>query len=106
MEAESSLLIMPFKPPGNCPVCDENVPRGLVSCPRCGSCAKSGWNDQVDYDGLDLPEDPSEFDYDDFVSREFGEKREKNVAGLTFWQWVGMVLVVVMIIGTLMAAMH
>lgn len=94
---------MPFKPPGQCPVCDTFVPKGFVSCPRCGSCARSGWSDQIDYDGLDLPDDPADFDYQDFVERELGNQRKGGNA-LSFWQWVGLVLVVIMIIGTLMAA--
>jgi hypothetical protein len=96
---------MPFKPPGNCPVCDEHVPRGLVACPNCGSCARSGWNADIDYDGLDLPDDPSNFDYDEFVRREFGNTKGGATGGLSFWQWVGLILVVVMVLMTLMSAL-
>jgi len=95
---------MPFKPPGNCPVCDEHVPRGLVSCPQCGSCARSGWSDEIGADGLDLPEDPSEFDYDEFVRREFGGGEGAVAKGLSLWQWVGIILVGIMILMTLMSA--
>lgn len=95
---------MSFKPPGNCPVCDEHVPHGLVSCPQCGSCSRSGWGDEIGYDGLDLPDDSADFNYDDYVSREFSGPEGKPKSDLTLWQWVGLILVVIMILATLLSA--
>lgn len=46
---------MSFEPPGDCPACGEEVERGAVACPHCGSCADTGWSDETAYDGLDLP---------------------------------------------------
>lgn len=46
---------MGFTPPGDCPNCGEEVPRGAISCPGCGSCPNTGWSDETTYDGLDLP---------------------------------------------------
>lgn len=79
-------------------MCGEFVPRGLVACPSCGSCAKSGWSDDADYDGLDLPDD--EFDYDEFVAREFGGRDRQGRRRLTrnFWWWVALALLVSMIV--------
>ena len=79
-----------FKPPGQCPNCGEWVPRGAVACGDCGSCAKSGWNASADYDGLDLPDD-DDFDYDDFIEREFGSGTGK-VGKSRLWWWVALAL--------------
>ena len=57
--------------PNVCPVCGEDVPRGALACPECGADHNSGWKPDADlHDGLDLPDD--QFDYDQFVRREFG----------------------------------
>jgi len=46
-----------FKPPTECPVCGEAVPRGARACPGCGADERSGWNEEATrYDGLDLPD--------------------------------------------------
>lgn len=46
-----------FTPPGECPVCGEDVPRGARACPGCGADERSGWDeDAARYDGLDLPD--------------------------------------------------
>jgi len=60
-----------FRPPGDCPVCGEFVPRNAMSCAGCGASRDSGWNEEASVSGLDLPDDEA-FDYDDFVAREFG----------------------------------
>jgi len=45
-----------FQPPGDCPVCGEEVPAGATSCPGCGADERTGWNEgDARYDGLDLP---------------------------------------------------
>lgn len=59
-----------FRPPGPCPVCVEPVPAGRRSCPHCGSSANDGWGTPAEGEGLDLPDD--EFNYEEFVEREFG----------------------------------
>ena len=51
---------MSFRPPGHCPNCGEHVESGAVSCPSCGSCDETGWNEESVYDGLDLPGDEIE----------------------------------------------
>jgi hypothetical protein len=93
-----------FKPPGQCPACGEWVPKGLAACPDCGACEKSGWKDDDDmrtYDGLDLPDD--EFDYDEFVAREFGGKAGPvSGNGRSLWFWVGVVLAIIFALGFLM----
>ena len=70
-----------MKTPEVCPVCGEEVPRGALACPECGADERSGWREDV-VDGLDLPEE--EFDYDEFVKREFDpEVKPEGIA----WLW-------------------
>jgi hypothetical protein len=78
------------------------VPRGAAACAQCGACAKSGWKENADiYDGLDLPDE--EFDYEDFVKREFGGKgRPEHGALRGVWWWVALVLLAVTVIGYLL----
>ena len=96
---------MPFRPPGQCPVCGEWVPRGAVACDDCGACAKSGWKDDAAAtDGLDLPDE--DFDYDDYIEREFGGGGTKRKAGPSkeqFWSWVGLTVFIVMVLGYLVS---
>ncbi len=70
--------------PEFCPICGEDVPRGSLACPQCGADHLSGWREDADTTGgLDLPDE--EFDYDDFVDREFGSRGDKP-EGLA-WLW-------------------
>lgn len=96
-----------FKPPGQCPNCGEWVPRGAVACDDCGACAKSGWKADADsYEGVDLPDDPDDFDYDEFLQREFGEDRQgrTSLSKEHWWKIVAAILLVVMVLGYLLSA--
>jgi hypothetical protein len=97
-----------FKPPGQCPVCHEFVPRKAVACPDCGACARSGWNeDEAIYDGLDLPDDDDSFDYDEFTEREFGiRNNRRRTPSKPWWHYVGIVLVLIMVLSLLMQAIR
>ncbi|MDB6072660.1 MAG: hypothetical protein JWO89_300 [Verrucomicrobiaceae bacterium] len=94
-----------FKPPGQCPACGEWVPRNAAACDCCGACASSGWKMDADvYDGLDLP-DKEDFDYNEFVEKEFGgggkeQKRRR------FWWWVAVLLALAMAYGLLAPMWH
>ena len=84
---------MAFKPPGQCPVCGEWVPRGAAACDDCGACAKSGWKNEGSLDGVDLPDDS--FDYDAFLEREFGASGPARKAGLPpVYFWAGVALLI------------
>jgi predicted nucleic acid-binding Zn ribbon protein len=85
-----------FRPPGDCPVCGEFVPRKAVACPGCGASRDSGWNEEAAVSGLDLPDDEA-FDYDDFVAREFGQGQPKKPDRRRFWMVVGLVLIAAMV---------
>lgn len=72
------------KAPDICPVCGEDVPRGALACPECGADHLSGWREDADTTGgLDLPDE--EFDYADFVGREFGGGARKPAFGWLWW---------------------
>ena len=66
-----------------CPACGETVPAGAKACPECGDDERTGWSDQTVYDGTGI-EDPSEFNYDEFMEREFGTPKPH---GAHQWFW-------------------
>ena len=80
------------KTPEVCPVCGEDVPPRVLACPECGADHNSGWREDAEsYDGLDLPED--NFNYDDFVQREFASGLKP--AGIkTIW-WITAIIVLI-----------
>lgn len=85
-------------------MCGEWVPRGAAACDDCGACAKSGWKDDAEvYDGLDLPDE--DFDYDDFIEREFGggSRRKAGPTREQLWRWVGLAVFIVMVLGYLIS---
>ena len=70
--------------PKVCPVCGEDVPRRSLACPECGADHNSGWKeDAYNEDGLDLPD--NEFDYDDFVKREFSGHAKPSGMKVIWW---------------------
>ena len=77
-----------------CPHCGAEVPPRARACPECGSDEQTGWSQQAQADGLDLPDE--EFDYDEYVKREFGGEFEGQgpmPRGLHwFWWLVGVAL--------------
>jgi hypothetical protein len=81
-----------------CPGCDKEVRVGSRYCPHCNppskrrkrqqsaaSGSKRGTARDHSYDGLDLPDD--DFDYEDFVAREFGGKPHRKT-GLRWYWWL------------------
>ena len=54
--------------------------------------ARRSWEQDSDYDGLDLPDE--DFDYDDFVAREFGKAPHRKVPIKWYW-WVTAILLLV-----------
>ena len=74
-----------------CPVCGATVPAKARACPECGSDEKTGWSDQTIYDDTGI-EDPEEFDYDEYVRREFGQGPKRS--GRQWLWWVAGVIVI------------
>lgn len=78
--------------PEVCPVCGEDVPSRSLACPECGACHESGWRDDLN-DGLGLEDD--EFDYGEFIEREFGSSvRPSGIHPI--WWITGIVLIIAM----------
>jgi hypothetical protein len=83
-----------FQPPGQCPGCGEWVTRKQTCCDCCGASADSHWRSTTDaYDGLDLP--ASDFNYDEFLEKEFGSGRSGPIWQMWWW-WVALLLIVVL----------
>ena len=72
-------------PPEICPNCGAEVPPKAKACPGCGSDEETGWSEQARTDSLDLPDE--NFDYGDFVKREF-DGEETVPRGIRRFWWV------------------
>lgn len=97
-----------------CPTCDSEVIVGK-SCRVCSknskpqkkkkkaqkNLVKKPWEQNKIYDGLDLPDD--NFDYDDFVEREFGNSDQPphKKVGVAWYWWLTALLVCVIWILTM-----
>lgn len=80
----------------NCPNCGADLPRNAKVCHECGSDKNTGWSDEAHVSALDLPDD--EFDYDKFVEKEFGGKKEFVPQGMhPFWWLVAVVVLVALV---------
>lgn len=81
--------------PKVCPVCGEDVPPRALACPECGADHNSGWKEDANLDGLDLPDE--EFDYNEFGEKEFGSKVVPT--GMKpIWWITGIILLLAMIV--------
>jgi len=78
--------------PAVCPNCGAEVPANAKACPECGADEQTGWSERAHADNLGLPDE--EFDYDDFVNREFG-KGKPIPRGVPWFWWAVAILVVI-----------
>lgn len=78
-----------------CPFCGSEVRVGRP-CPGCKPSApkRRSWEQDPGADGLDLPE--KDFDYDEFVAREFGGAPHKSLRVKWYWWLLGVVLIIAM----------
>ncbi|MEX2579523.1 MAG: hypothetical protein WD342_10750 [Verrucomicrobiales bacterium] len=77
----------------NCPGCGAEVSFNAKGCPKCGAKKENcRWIGAETHDGLDLPDD--EFDYEDFVAREFGQGSPKRDPKKIFWWIVALITLV------------
>ena len=60
---------------GICPNCGATLADDAVACPECGSCEETGWSDRARYDSIGVDYDSSDFNYDEFIDREFGSNQ-------------------------------
>jgi uncharacterized membrane protein YvbJ len=82
-------------PPGICPNCGAAVPPNATACPQCGADEQTGWSDEARHGDLDLPKE--NFDYQDFVKREFGGGKPIPRGIHWFW-WLVAVLVLAVLL--------
>lgn len=88
-----------------CPFCDREVRVGQP-CPGCAAKKKpsapkkaKSWKQDKVHDALDLPDE--DFDYDEFVAREFGGKPHRKIGVKWYWWLLGVVLIALMLISAL-----
>jgi hypothetical protein len=79
-----------------CPNCGAELPKKARACPECGSDERTGWSEDAATSGLNLPNE--EFNYDEFVEKEFGNKPQVKPHGL---HWVWWTTGVVLLLGML-----
>jgi hypothetical protein len=76
--------------PEVCPCCGAKVLPNAKACPECGADEETGWS-HATAEGLDLPDE--DFNYEEFVKREFGGKKKSRVPhGIRWFWWVVAVL--------------
>ena len=78
--------------PAICPICGAEVPPKAKACPECGADDQTGWAEEADAERLGLPHD--NFDYGEFVKREFGGGKDPKPHGIHWFWWVVGILVV------------
>ena len=88
-------------PPDICPVCGAEVPPSAAACSECGADDTTGWNaERAVYDGLDLPDD--EFDYDEYLKKEFGDAKEPGKKSNKLLTWLGLIgLALAVLVGSI-----
>ena len=88
-----------------CPFCGTEVAVGK----NCSGCAKKArkplpkkksWEQDSSADGLNLPNE--DFDYEDFIAREFGKAPHRRT-GLKWYWWA---LAVALLIGMIYGILH
>jgi hypothetical protein len=84
--------------PEICPNCGEIVPPKAKVCPECGACEETGWSDEAHADNLGIPSE--DFDYDDYIKREFEGEKPKRKFG-TVWIVTATILLALIIWGLL-----
>lgn len=72
--------------PETCPICGADVPAKAKACPECGADHETGWSEDAYASGLGLPDD--NFEYDEFVKKEFGGEQQIKPHGLSWIWWV------------------
>jgi predicted nucleic acid-binding Zn ribbon protein len=81
-----------FERPDFCPNCGAGIPENAHACPECGSCDKTGWSENAQSQRLGLPDE--NFDYEEFVNREFNTPERRRPPIRKFWWVVAIFLLV------------
>ncbi len=75
-----------------CPNCGAELQSNAKSCPECGSDEQTGWSEAAHSGGLDLPDE--EFNYEEFVEKEFGGKNAVPRGVHWFWWLIAIGVVI------------
>jgi hypothetical protein len=73
-----------------CPNCGATVPPKAKVCPECGADEDTGWSEDAYAPNPDLPDD--EFNYDEYVKREFDRKDPVPHGVSPFWWIIGILI--------------
>lgn len=84
--------------PEVCPNCGAEVPPNAKACPQCGADEETGWSEEARTSDLDLPDE--NFDYGEFIKREFGKKKSFVPHGIHWFWWIVAVLVLGVLLWT------
>jgi hypothetical protein len=89
-----------------CPSCGAKVRVGAKFCRECGASDESGWGEDDSFDDDGTPAgyaDDDDFDYDDFVRREFPDRSPARSKGWA--KRLAMGVVVAIVIAAFLASM-
>ena len=80
--------------PDYCENCGAGIPPRAAACPECGADETTGWADAE----CEYPD--KEFDYDEFIAREFEENKSEVIPQGLHWFWwlVGLGLIAAMVL--------
>ncbi len=83
-------------PPEVCPICGAEVPPNAKACPECGADEKTGWSEETHTQNLGLPDE--DFDYGEFIKREFEKKNSFVPLGIHWFWWLVAVILLAAIL--------
>ena len=83
----------------HCPHCGGKVALGASFCRHCGADEESGWSD--DTEGSAGGQDENDFDYDDYLAREFPESAP---SGSSLGRWLILLIVAALCLALLLGA--
>jgi RNA polymerase subunit RPABC4/transcription elongation factor Spt4 len=83
-------------PPEICPNCGAIVPRRAKACLSCGADESTGWSESAQADRLGIPDE--NFDYGEFVAREFNRPQVKPHDLHWLWWLTALVLLLILLL--------
>ncbi len=92
----------------NCPHCGAEVRVGASGCRECGSDAETGWSEDALLWQADIPSaaDDDDFDYDEFIAREFPEQTDGPTGYSVRSSATGLVIVAIVLALLLWSLFH
>ena len=78
-----------------CPHCGGRVQAGARACPHCGSDEETGWSDNAEGLAEAGWVGDDDFDYSEFVEREFPDEGAGHATGRGKWLKAGCLLVLI-----------